>query len=218
MKIAKDTFDAFIFDVDGTLASTNQLIFDSFNHVAQKYLRTRLTNDEIITLFGPTEEVILKSWMNDDYESAEKDYFEYYSKHHDIAAKIYDGLKEVMEIIKSQGKPIAIFTGKGRKSTEITLDKIGLLKFFDFIITGTDVTNHKPSPEGLNMILERFNVSKEKTLFIGDAPVDYIAAKEAKVKFGAALWDSYLEEELREMPCDFYFYSINDLKKLVEKN
>ena len=218
MKNIKKVFDAFIFDVDGTLASTHQLIFDSFNYVAHKYLRTRLTNDEIITLFGPTEEVILKSWMSDDYESAEKDYFEFYSMHHDASAKIYDGLKEIMEIIKSQGKQIAIFTGKGRKSTEITLEKIGLKKYFDLIVTGTDVTNHKPSPEGLKMILDRLNVSNENTLFIGNAPVGYLAAKDAKVKFGAALWDSFLDEELKELPCDYYFNSVNDLKKLVDKN
>lgn len=218
MKIKPNKFDAYIFDVDGTLASTNQLIFDSFNHIAEKYLKTRLTDEEIISLFGPTEEVIIKSWMRDDYESAERDYFDFYSVHHDSAAKIYSGLSEIMNLIKSQGKNISIFTGKGKRSTDITLDKIGLKKYFDMIVTGDDVVNHKPSPEGLNLIIERFNINKENILFIGDAPVDYFAACEAGIKFGAALWDSYMHEELQELPCDYYFYSIDELKKLIVKN
>jgi len=55
-------FEGIIFDIDGTLTSTNELIFASFNHVASKYLNKKLTNEEIISLFGPPEDTILKGW------------------------------------------------------------------------------------------------------------------------------------------------------------
>lgn len=45
-----------IFDMDGTLTRTNQLIIASFNHVAEKYFGIRLSPEEIIALFGPPEE------------------------------------------------------------------------------------------------------------------------------------------------------------------
>ena len=61
-------FKGIIFDIDGTLTSTNQLIFDSFNHIAKKYLNRTFTDDEIISLFGPTEDAILKEWCGDDSE------------------------------------------------------------------------------------------------------------------------------------------------------
>jgi len=51
-------FEGIIFDIDGTLTSTNELIFASFNHVATKYLNKKLTNEEIISLFGPPEDTI----------------------------------------------------------------------------------------------------------------------------------------------------------------
>jgi len=56
-------FDGFIFDIDGTLTSTNQLIFDSFNFIAKKYLNKSFTDEEIISMFGPTEDVILKKMV-----------------------------------------------------------------------------------------------------------------------------------------------------------
>ena len=78
-------FDAFIFDIDGTLTSTNQLIFDSFNFIANKYLGRTFTDEEIIDLFGPTEDVILKEWCGEKFEEAKRNYYDYYSKNHSIA-------------------------------------------------------------------------------------------------------------------------------------
>lgn len=52
-------FKGIIFDIDGTLTSTNELIFNSFNHIFHKYFNKLLTHDEIISLFGPTEDEII---------------------------------------------------------------------------------------------------------------------------------------------------------------
>ena len=81
----KSRFKGIIFDVDGTLTFTNQLIFDSFNHITKKYLGRSYSDDEIIALFGPTEDVILKEMCKEEYESARKDYYAYYKNNHDIA-------------------------------------------------------------------------------------------------------------------------------------
>ncbi len=63
-----NNFDGFIFDIDGTLTCTNKLIFASFNHIAEKYLGRTFTDEEIHSLFGPTEDVILKEWCGERYE------------------------------------------------------------------------------------------------------------------------------------------------------
>ena len=74
-------FDGFIFDIDGTLTSTNQLIYDSFNFIAHKYLNRTFSDEEIIAMFGPTEDVILKEWCGENsaspagrFEEVKKDY------------------------------------------------------------------------------------------------------------------------------------------------
>lgn len=207
-------FDGYIFDIDGTLTSTNQLIFDSFNFIARKYLNTTFTDEEIIALFGPTEDVILKELCGDKYEEARKDYYQYYSDHHDIAG-LYDGIKEILQYLKSSQYPIGIFTGKGREASLITLNILEVDHYFDLIVTGDDVANHKPSPEGILKFVNYSGLKPERVLMIGDSVSDVIASKEAGTKIASVLWDSYGLEEVKTMRSDYYFHSVDDLKDFL---
>jgi len=204
-------FVGFIFDIDGTLTSTNQLIFDSFNFIAKKYLGRSFSDDEIISLFGPTEDVILKEWCGDKYEEARKDYYKYYSDHHGIAG-LYEGIKELLHHLRSKGYPIGIFTGKGREASIITLSKLGVDHYFDLIVTGDDVENHKPSPEGILKFVHHFKLNPERVLMIGDSVSDVIASKEAGIKIASVLWDSYGSEEVKALGSDYYFHTVEELK------
>lgn len=207
-------FDGFIFDIDGTLTSTNQLIFDSFNFIAKKYLSRTFSDDEIISLFGPTEDIILKEWCGDRYEEARQDYFKYYSDHHGIAG-LYDGIKEILHHLKSKGYPTGIFTGKGRDASMITLKKLGIDHYFDLIVTGDDVENHKPSPEGILKFVNHFKLNPERVLMIGDSVSDVIASKEAGIKIASVLWDSYGSEEVKMLNSDYYFHTVEELKEFL---
>lgn len=207
-------FDGYIFDIDGTLTSTNQLIFDSFNFIAKKYLKRTFTDEEIISLFGPTEDVILKQWCGGKYEEAREDYYRYYSDHHGIAG-LYEGIKEILNHLKSKGFPIGIFTGKGRTASLITLEKLGVDHYFDLIVTGDDVENHKPSAEGILKFVNHFKLKPERVLMIGDSVSDVIASKEAGVKVASVLWDSYGKDEVKLLESDYYFHSVEDLRKFL---
>jgi HAD superfamily hydrolase (TIGR01509 family) len=211
-------FDGFIFDVDGTLTSTNELIFSSFNHVTQKYLNKRVSNEEIIAMFGPTEDVILKEWMKHDYHDARKDYFDFYSSQHHLLADIYPGMTDILRLIKSKGIPISIYTGKGKDSAIITLKEIGVYDLFDLVVTGDDVKEFKPSREGIDIFVERFSLDRNRVLMIGDAPADVIAAHSAGVKAASVLWDSYAKEKVLQMNSDYYFETVEEFKKFLEKN
>lgn len=209
-------FDCFIFDVDGTLTSTNELIFASFNHVAQKYINKKLSDEEIVALFGPTEDVILEEWMQDKYDEARKDYFDFYSEKHKVMADIYPGIKDLLHQIKSADKYLGVFTGKGRTSTEITLKEIGVYHLFDLIVTGDDVKNHKPSAEGILKIVDEFNLEKSKTLMIGDAISDIKAAREAGVQVASVVWDSYAKNKVLQADHDYLFHTVDELKQFIE--
>lgn len=211
-------FDGFIFDIDGTLTSTNELIFASFRHVTEKYLNKKVTDEEIISLFGPTEDVILKEWMSEDYDDARKDYFDFYEAQHHAMADVFPGIKDALEFIKSKNIPLSIYTGKGRASSEITLKKIGVLDLFDMIVTGDDVAKHKPSPEGITKFIEAFNLDRKKVLMIGDAPADVLAARSAGVKVASVVWDSYAKEKVLEMKSDYLFETVDELMKFLKEN
>lgn len=207
-------FKGIIFDIDGTLTSTNELIFASFNHITKKYLNKTMSNEEIIALFGPTEDAIIESWFNDIHEIVKDDYYKFYKEQHYMAS-LYPGIKELIIELKEKNIKLGIFTGKGRKAALITLEICGLIKYFDLIISGDDVKEHKPSPEGINLILEKFNLSPEEVLMVGDSPADIIAARGAGLKVASVLWDSYAKEKIVEMKNDLQFNTVGELKKYL---
>ncbi|AFH49765.1 Putative phosphatase [Ignavibacterium album JCM 16511] len=205
---------AAIFDIDGTLTFTNQLIFDSFNYIAEKYLNKKFSDEKIIALFGPTEDVILKQMFPDKFDEVRKDYYEYYHKNHEIA-QLYDGIKELLIEIKKAGMLLGIFTGKGRTSSLITLNFLGIRDLFDMIVTGDDVKNHKPSPEGIIKFIKTFNLKPKEVMMIGDAPSDIKAAREAGVHIASVVWDSYSADEVRKLNKETVFETVNELRKFI---
>ena len=210
-------FKGIIFDIDGTLTSTNELIFKSFNHIADKYLNRTFSNEEIIAMFGPTEDVILEKWCGDNFESARKDYYEFYRSHH-YMAELYPGIKELLDNLKRKKILLSIFTGKGREASLITLDELGIKNYFTMIVTGDEVENHKPSPEGILQFIDRYKLKKDEVLMIGDSPGDVKASKEAGIKIASALWDSYAAEKVKNLGSDFYFNTVEELRVFLSRN
>ena len=213
----KEKFEGIIFDIDGTLTSTNDLIFKSFNHIAKKYLDRTFTDNEIIALFGPTEDVILKEWCGKNFEASKKDYYEFYKFHHHIA-NLYPGIKELLDYLKSKNILLSIFTGKGKQASLITLEELNIINYFDLIVTGDDVVNHKPSSEGIIKFVNEYHLRKDEVLMIGDSVADVRASKEAGIRIASALWDSYAAEKVKNLGSNYYFNSVDELKELLVKN
>lgn len=209
------SFKGYIFDIDGTLASTNELIFKSFNHITQKYLSRLYTDKEIISLFGPPEDVILKQLFTENLEEASRDYYTFYQENHKNYTSIFSGMDYIISSIKESERTLGIFTGKGRRTSEITLRELALLNYFDLIVTGDDVKNHKPHPEGIINFLEKFNFNPPEVLMIGDSPSDISAAKEAGVYSAALLWDCYAKDEIRKFNADYYFDTLNEFEEFI---
>lgn len=211
-------YDCVIFDIDGTIVSTIQLIYDSMNFVADKYSGRIYTPEELTDMFGPTEEFILKNLFGKEFKKAEEDYFRFYSENHSKYVTVFPQIKEIITDLKKKNIHLAIFTGKGRRSTLITLDKTGFNGMFEYIITGDDVVNHKPDSEGILKILDYFKVSKNRTLMIGDSDQDVIAAKSAGIKVMSVLWDSFSIEKIKKLNPDFLCDDTGSLKFFLQKN
>jgi len=84
------------------------------------------------------------------------------------------------------------------------------------IITGDDVTKHKPSAEGINKFIEKFELNKDEVLMVGDSPADVKAAKAAGVKIASVLWDSYAKEKVLQLKSEFVFHSVEELRIFLE--
>jgi len=209
-------YDGIIFDIDGTLTSTNELIFASFNHITKKYLDKSLTNEEVVSLFGPTEDKIIEDWFGENAEKVKRDYYSFYNDNHAMA-NLYPGVKELLQFLKEKNILLSIYTGKGREASLLTLKKLEIYDCFDLIISGSDVKDHKPSPEGIEIFLDKYSLEKERVLMVGDAPADIKAARAAGVQVASAVWDSYAREEVLEMESNFVFHTVEEMKTFFEK-
>lgn len=206
-----DRLSCVIFDIDGTLARTNKLIFATFNHVAQLHLGRLFTPEEIIGLFGPPEEGAVEKVFGAAMVPRIMDEMcAYYRACHKDMAAAHEGIVAVLALLRNHGIRLAVFTGKGRRTAKITLEELEMMPFFEHVVTGNDVSCFKPSPEGILQVLEAFHVSPRETLMVGDSMSDLTAARDAGVTFAAVLWDAYDHQSVMHANPDFAFSTVGD--------
>jgi pyrophosphatase PpaX len=208
-----------IFDIDGTLTQTNELIFASFNHVAEKHLGRRFKPPEIIALFGPPEEgALVKVFGPENLDAIMKDLLAFYAANHDSMASLHQGMDHILGYLKSRGVKLAVFTGKGRHTAKITLEALHIAGFFDLIVSGNDVIHHKPHPEGILQVLETFNLKPKDALMVGDSLSDINASRAAGVRIASVLWDSYDLTRIRNAKPDYLFERVEDMLEWFKRN
>jgi HAD superfamily hydrolase (TIGR01509 family) len=207
-----------IFDMDGTLTQTNQLIYDSFNFIARQYRGRVYSVPEIVAMFGPPEEgALLQIVGESELEQAMQEYLQFYRSKHGEMARLYSGIEDLLKFVKAKGCLLAVFTGKGTHTTTITLEEFHIKEYFDFVVTGNDVVKHKPSAEGIRKIMTHFELSPDEVLMVGDAVSDVKAAREAGVRIAAVLWDSYTKEKVLAMDTDYVFHDVGEFHSWLER-
>ena len=203
-------FSLIIFDLDGTLADTSRLIFDSFNFVMRKYKSIEMTPQQIMSYFGPPEEIAIKNILgSDDFDLVWRDYLDYYEMHLD-ETEVFAGIPELLRNLKELGSHLAIFTGKGDNTTESTLQYHGLRDLFDVVVTGSVVKNHKPNPEGVELALNKIGIKPSMSVLVGDSLSDYRAATSAGIHFIAAIYDNLAKNRFDGMDC----VKVNSIQEL----
>ncbi|MGP4081146.1 HAD family hydrolase [Pseudalkalibacillus sp. R45] len=201
---------ALIFDFDGTLANTLPVCFYAFQTVFNRYDERDLTDDEIKEMFGPSETGIIRENLSHaDKDQAIELFYEKYSDSH---RRLVDSNEEIIDLltyVKDKGIKLGIFTGKARRSLKISLQELEMDGMFDVIITGDDVTNPKPHPEGLQKALTQLGVAENEAMFIGDSNADIEAGLAANVHTVAVQWlPDYQTAEFDSKP-DSIYKSVN---------
>jgi phosphoglycolate phosphatase-like HAD superfamily hydrolase len=202
-----------VFDVDGTLVDNANLIIQLFQEIVLKYLGKKMSKQEVISLWGPPGDEIFKSvFPADNLTPAWTEFLSRYNSIHPTQGFFtIDQLNNMKNVVQY----LAIFTGKSRKTMEMTLTKLGLMDVFDIILTGNDVERSKPYPDALFRIINVLSLNKTETLFIGDSPLDIMAGKAAGIKTAAALWGTIEESKLIDSQPDYIFKTPEELLNFV---
>jgi phosphoglycolate phosphatase/pyrophosphatase PpaX len=125
-------------------------------------------------------------------------------------------MREALLHARERGLKIGLLTGKGRRSTMITLDALRVTELLDSIITGDDAPAPKPDPSGLLLTLDRLAVAAGRAVYVGDSLADAGAARAAGTRLAAALWDPRASiARLSEQP-DYALSSETDLHAFLD--
>jgi phosphoglycolate phosphatase/pyrophosphatase PpaX len=207
---------AIIFDFDGTVADTLPLIFHCFREVFRKYAGRQLTDKEIVGMFGPHEAGILQENLNpESFTEAVEDFYAEYVSHHEMLVKNDQAIMNLLHHLSEQGIKLGIVTGKGRRSTELSLEFLHLKQIFDVIITGDDVEKPKPHPEGIRLAMQRLGVNASETAYVGDSNADIRAAKAADVISFGVNWLGTSQESRFSAQPDHYVTSTDQFLDIV---
>jgi phosphoglycolate phosphatase len=101
--------------------------------------------------------------------------------------ELYESVPETIEELHRQGLRLGIVSTKYRYRIEEILERAALLPFFQVIIGGEDVAEHKPDPEGLFKAIERLQCSPASVVYVGDSVPDAEVSRRAAVPFVAVL-------------------------------
>lgn len=209
-----------IFDLDGTLLDTYELIRESFIHVFQTHMPNYpYTEEEIQSFFGPVLEDSFATLTKDQNEILKMvDTYRHFNiENHDKFLKTFSGAKEVIERLKQEGYKLAIYSNKRRDAIFRGLDLVGLTPYFEFVVSSDDVKNVKPHPEGVLQILSFFK--SNNAIMVGDTTYDIKAAKAANILAMGVTWSFYTKEVLLESGADKIADSFEDVyRKIIEVN
>jgi phosphoglycolate phosphatase/pyrophosphatase PpaX len=205
-----------IFDLDGTLGNTLPLCIAAFKKSIEPLAGRTLSDREIIDTFGPSEEGTVRALIPDHYEQGVEDYLTSYRDLHAMCEAPFEGIIEVLELAKNRNVRLAMVTGKGERSTVITLEMYGIRSYFDIIETGSPMGPRKV--QGITNVLEQLRIAPKESLYVGDSPSDIVSAREANVPAIAAAWaDTADKEQLRAMQPDELFSTVEEFKRYIER-
>ena len=196
---------AALFDFDGTLVDTTELIHQSLRHAAREVLgREDFSREELLRNVGrplprQMELLLVESGMAEGEAERVEELLQVYrlynDENHEALIREFPGVEKALARLQSAGVEVAVVTSKRRPSVDLALRSFPKLgEVVDRFVTMEDTTEHKPHPEPLLRGLELLGgIPKEQAAYIGDSPFDVAAAKAAGLTSVAVSWGAFTE-------------------------
>ena len=195
-----------LFDFDGTIMDTNQIIIDSWQETFRQ-LRGREEDPAVLlrTFGEPLEGTLLEFFPDVPLEKSLRIYRDYQQEIFLSSIHLFPGMRELLDALMDTPLNMALVTSRLRSSTERAMKKFDLEKYFSFVITADDVTTHKPDPTCINITLERIGADPQHTIMVGDSILDIQCAHNAGVQAALVSWTMTLADQVRNgFPPDQY--------------
>jgi len=210
-----------IFDADGTLWDSEKDIFSAFNYVLKSNQKNELDKKEFQSLAGIPLEKMFEKILPDKEKHLCTEYTKQYRQYYIVEdhfldeTSLFNGVKETLNILKNNGFILAIVSLKPNRALDKMVEHFNLN--FDIVIgTGESNFKHKPDPESLLYILNKFNIKPENAVMVGDTKTDMLAGNNANVDTIAVTYGIDTKENLMQANPNYIIDNFVDLLDIIK--
>ena len=221
---------AILFDLDGTLIDSTELILRCFQHSWETVCGYNHSRDALVQTFGtPLRDAMhrlltaaptpgIAGTQNEvDPVIVDRLLVEYRAfnvANHDLLARPFERTCDVLAELRRRGYLISVVTSKSRELALRGLRLFSLDALIDSAVFLEDTDFHKPHPEPILAALKKLSETAQAAAYVGDSRHDIVAARAAGVRSVAALWGPAPRTELEREGPDFVAESITDLLEI----
>jgi phosphoglycolate phosphatase len=187
-------YTTFIFDLDGTLLNTLDDLAASVNYALRTHGMPEHSVDEVRQFVGNgVRKLMLRAVPDADnnpkFEETFQTFREHYMKHSMDSTRPYDGIQELLQALKKQGKHLAVVSNKFYAATQELCQHF----FADTIEVAigeheAEGIRKKPAPDTVMEALRQLGVGKEGAVYVGDSDVDIMTARNSGLPCISVLW------------------------------
>ena len=210
---------ALLFDLDGTILDTRDLILVSMQYAYSTILGedTLPSDDELLSMVGiplmKQMELLSPEKSMELYDA----YIENNSRAQDSMLKSFCGTADTLSALKERGYRLAVITSKRHEPAVHGLEVTGLAEYFEIVLGADDTTEHKPRPEPLLDAACLMGLTVDECLYVGDSPYDMQAARSANMYAVGALWGMFTKEVLLNAGAEVLISHISELPEVLER-
>ena len=194
-----------LFDLDGTLIDTYELILTSMQHATRTVLEREIAPETLMAKVGQPLAVQMRDFARTETECDEllRVYRAHNARMHDALARPFPGTAEALEALAEAGFALGVVTSKRHGPAMDGLRLFGLDGFFSCVIGADDWPEHKPAPGPVRHGAELLGIDPARCLYVGDSPFDMQAGRGANARTAAALWGMFAPEVLAAEKPDY---------------
>ena len=186
------TYRFFLFDADGTMFDTGELIYNCFLHTCTRLKQNGPSRQEVLSSMGLPLRKQFEKYMGPIeeglYSEIQAEYMAYQLKVYKEYLRLFPGIRETLEILKGNGKKLAVVTSRKIQSLTVYLKHTEILELFDALVTPESTLRHKPDAEPALKAMELLGADKKQSIFIGDSVYDIECGSEAGIDTAFVMW------------------------------
>ena len=212
------SYNTYLFDLDGTLIDTLDLIVKCFQYNLDRIAGIQVTRDQVLPNVGlPLREqyrVFLEPLdLSIDYQEVLDAHMDYQIQHWKNYIHEYPGAKDTLRGLKKRGAKLAIVTSRRQETANLYIQAFGFHNYIDVLCTPDKTLKHKPYPDPALWTLDQLDARPEQALFVGDSLFDVQCGNGAGCDTCYVSWGHRPVSEIAPVPT----YVIDRLEELLSQ-